>query len=395
MYNELYSNEQPIEHVFGIDRLICSMPIYDEDTGEMLVDTKELMNRLKSLSSIHTKRRETRMSQMFDPVESSAENEFSLDNDEEWSSEKIVGSLDSLPIKVTLKQDRLTLDITLSKIVHGHNAFPTSIDQIEPLCAKIAEIINIDIMNMQLKVVEYTFGIKTNQTISSIVDSLGSLGKGERHTSNNGMRWTDIGHGSSIQLYSTNKKNKKDHTLKLNERCAELKEMEQHGYDMIRLENRRMYGYRNSTYTTLNTVADITKPAFILEELDILRRLFSKVVKNSPRLNIELLQRINVFSLIESIEKPSDFKDILAAIGWGFLLDITLNWLPRTSVRNKDRFRKLFDECEETLQRILGGHTWTEHFKDKALNVIEHYIKHFNRLLDAKAEHATQRNQLA
>jgi hypothetical protein len=206
------------------------------------------------------------------------------------------------------------------------------------------------------------------------------------------MRWSDIGHGSSIQLYSTNKKNKKDHTLKLNERCAELKEMEQHGYDMIRLENRRMYGYRNSAYTTLNTVADITKPAFILEELDILKRLFGKAVKNSPRLNVELLQRINVFSLIESIEKPSDFKDILAAIGWGFLLDILLNWLPRTTVRNKDRFRKLFDECEKTLQRILGRHTLTEHFKDKAMNVIEHYIKHFNGLLDAEAEHTTQRN---
>ena len=393
MYNELYSTEQPIEHVFGIDRLICSMPIYDEDTGEMLVDIEQLKNRLKSFSSIHTKFRDSRMNLMFDPLESSAENEFSLD--EECLSEKIVGSLDCLPIKVILKQDRLTLDFTLSKIVHGHNAFPTPIDQIEPLCAKIAEIIHIDIMNMQLKVVEYTFGIKTNQAISSIVDSLGSLGKGERFTSNNGMRWSDIGHGSSIQLYSTNKKNKKDHTLKLNERCAELKEMEQYGYDMIRLENRRMYGYRNSAYTTLNTVADITKPAFILEELDILRSLFGKVVKNSPRLNVELLQRINVFSLIESIEKPSDFKDILAAIGWGFLLDITLNWLPRTSVRNKDRFRKLFDECDETLQRILGRHTLTEHFKDKALNVIEHYIKHFNRLLDAKAEHATQRNQLA
>lgn len=114
-----------------------------------------------------------------------------------------------------------------------------------------------------------------------------------------------------------------------------------------------MYGYRNSAYTTLKTVADITQPAFILEELDILRSLFGKVVKNSPRLNIERLERINVFSLIESIEKPSDFKDILAAIGWGFLLDIILNWLPRTSVRNKDRFRKLFEECEETLQRIL------------------------------------------
>lgn len=61
MYNELYSTEQPIEHVFGIDRLICSMPIYDEDTGEMLVDTKELMNRLKSFSFIHTKHRDSIM----------------------------------------------------------------------------------------------------------------------------------------------------------------------------------------------------------------------------------------------------------------------------------------------------------------------------------------------
>ena len=29
------------------------------------------------------------------------------------------------------------------------------------------------------------------------------------------MRWSDIGHGSSIQLYSTNKKNKKDHSTRL------------------------------------------------------------------------------------------------------------------------------------------------------------------------------------
>lgn len=365
------------EHIFGIDRMICSVPIYDMSTGEVVIDIKKLKKKLKSFSFIQSQFKNDMKEKSFETFDYFLEDDYDIDLEEVQSYEKIVGTLNMLPVKIIVKNDILTIDLTLSSIFHGNNSNPTEISDIEHLSKVVSQHIGVDILGAYLNQVEFTFGIKTNQSISNLLDSLGNLGNSDRHSSPWGIRWTGIGHSSSLQVYSTNVKNKLKVAQGVSTRSSELKELEKLGYDMIRVENRHRYGFKPEMLSTLHSVSDLIDPEFIVEELNLFKTLFSKVIKNESKLCIKELENVDIDDLVLNIVDPTDCKNLLMAIGWTFAQDIFRNNLTNINMRNKKRLKQVFDMCQSYMLDMIHNNSIPQHFQNTVMEVIQHYIQLF------------------
>jgi hypothetical protein len=369
--------EEYKEHIFGIDRINCSIPTVDMASGEIIVDVEQIKKRLKSMSFIQSDFKKDLVDQAPNPFEDISEDEFDIELEEINHYEKLVGTFGKLPVKVTIKNDILTLDFILANIVYGHNANPTEISQIEQLCGIVSRYVGIDIMSAYVNQVEYAFGIKTNQSLSSILDSLGSLGNSEKYIAPYGIRWTNIGYSSSLQVYSTNLKNKLKSSQGLAKRSKELESLEKKGYDMIRIENRRRYGFRNDVLTTLPFLSSLFDPNFILQELMLIRSLFGKIIKNKSKLCVETLEEVDIYKLMSEIKCPSELTKLIMAIGWAVSQDIMRNGYEDIKMRNKYRLNHVYESCEANMLDIIKNYSIPQHFHDRALEVIEHYIATF------------------
>jgi hypothetical protein len=225
--------------------------------------------------------------------------------------------------------------------------------------------------------VEYTFGIKSNQSLSNILDSLGSLGKGEMYIAPNGIRWANIGQSSSMQVYSTNLKNKLKSSQGLANRSKELEELEKQGFDMIRVENKRRYGFKKDAISSLPIVSDLTVPDFILQELILFKRLFSKINKNKSKLCVNALEDVDISKLISEFQCPSEFQKMFMAIGWAYSQDIMRNSYQDINMRNKYRLNHVYESCEDDMLNMINNYSIPQHFHDRVMEVIDHYIKSF------------------
>lgn len=369
------------EHIFGIDRMVCSVPVYDISTGEVMVDIDKIKRKLKSFSFIQSEFKNDIIGNLNDQSDYFLDDDYDIDLEEVKHYEKLVGTLNKLPVKIILKNDILMLDLTLSNILHGNNSNPTEISEIEKLCDIVSGCLGIDILNAYLNQVEFAFGIKTNQSIPNLVDSLGNLGCGDKHSSPNGTRWTGIGHSSSIQVYSTNLKNKLKASKGLSTRSTELKELEELGYDMVRIENRRRYGFRRDVLCNLPFVSNLKDPNFILEELYLFSVLFGKVIKNQSKISIQALEHVDIDDMVLKIQKPGDCRKILFAIGWAYAQDILRNNLTNISMNYKNRLSKLFDQCQSYMDDMISNHSIPQHFHDKGMEVIRHYVQLFEGVI--------------
>ena len=369
--------EEYKEHIFGIDRITCSIPTVDMASGEIIVDVEQIKKRLKSMSFIQSDFKKDLVDQAPNPFEDISEDEFDIELEEINHYEKLVGTFGKLPVKVTIKNDILTLDFILANIVYGHNANPTEISQIEHLCGIVSKYVGIDIMSAYVNQVEYAFGIKTNQSLSSILDSLGSLGNSDKYNAPYGIRWTNIGYSSSLQVYSTNLKNKLKSSQGLAKRSKELESLEKKGYDMIRIENRRRYGFRNDVLTSLPFLSNLLDPNFILQELILFKSLFGKIVKNKSKLCVEALEDIDISKLISEFKRPSEFQKMLMTIGWAHSQDILRNCYPDIDLTNKKRLTNVYESCEADMLNMINNYSIPQHFHDRVMEVIEHYIATF------------------
>ena len=366
------------EHIFGIDRMNCSFPIVDMATGEVLLDVEQIKRRLKTMSHIKSEFKKDLHEQSFNPIEDITEDEYDIVLEDINHSEKLVGTLGRLPVKVTIKNDYISLDFTMANIIHGHNANPTEVSHIEQLCDIVSKHVGINIMDAYINQVEYTFGIKTNQSLSSILESLGNLGKTKGFIAPYGKRWTNIGHSSSLQVYSTNLKNKLKSSQGFAKRSKELKKLEEKGFDMIRIENKRKYGFTKDSLTSLPTVRNLTDPNFILQELMLIRSLFGKIIKNKSKLCVKALEEVDIYKLISEFQCPkSESEKMLLAIGWAYSQDIMRNSYVDIKMRNKNRLNDLYESCEADMMDMIKNYSIPQHFHDRALEVIEHYIATF------------------
>ena len=389
--NEIKNNHSKMEKVwtepsisnlmFGLDRITCTIPKFDIQTGEILYDDEFIQSQLKSFSNVNTFANEhlQEITDTFEYFEPFVENDQDIQTEAPFNtteiSSKVLGTHAKLPINIQIKQDILKVDIILPRLKSNHNAIPFPIAELPNAFEVISEALGIDFTQMKLEKVEYTLGIIDNRPIEHIVESLGEATKGKRYPMLHGARWNGIGCHSSIQVYSTNLKNKHDYLKGKGERFKELERLSEAGLDVIRIEMRKTYG--NST---VFRVTELLKPEFVQCELEVFKESFRKIRKNLTQLPIQGLQDVDFLKLLNEANNKTQLRKIINAAGTMFLHDLAIKVIDSKRLRNKSRMYTLMSESLQKGQEITQKFKLEEHFHCVVMNALVHFSELYGKM---------------
>ena len=252
-------------------------------------------------------------------------------------------------------------------------AIPFPIAELPNAFEVISEALGIDFTQMKLEKAEYTLGIVHDQPIEHIVESLGNASSGDRFSMQSGARWNGLGFNNSIQVYSTNLKNKRDVRKNIGERCTELEQLSEEGLDVIRIEMRKSYPYLSK-----ERVSELIKPGFFQCELEVFKDSFKKIRKNLTQLPIQGLQDVDFLTVLNKVKNSKDLSKILIALGTMFLHDLAIKVIASRTLRNKSRLFSLLSESLLDAQEMSKKFKFEEHFHCVVMSALEHFSDMYN-----------------
>lgn len=393
--------DQLYGHTFGIDRIECfafvrknGTDIYNTSTGELLISEEQLANLLGIFSDTSTKVKKENterlkskfIKEVVDQMVDFSNNSSTLDQkelciqDSELASlhrevgKSLKGSMKNLPIDISLKHDRLYLTFNLATIVDQHNGFPTQIEQLKERLDLVSNALGFPITNFYLRSVEYALDITTDQSIESIVNSLGAYDnkKNTRNAFEYGVRWIELSESSTIQVYSKYHKNQVYARKQKCKRSKELTDLYKQGKDSIRFEYRKKYSKINPKHT----LSDLYNPEFVVTVLKEFKREFNKI--NLLEFNLlDVIKNLDLISLGQSIKTPTDQESILQALGFAIMQKDLPDILSRKRLKNKKRFKNHLKRCQDTLEKISTEFSGKVHIKEQIFSVFALYIQEF------------------
>lgn len=389
--NEIKNNHSKMEKVwtepsisnlmFGLDRITCTIPKFDIQTGEILYDEEFIQSQLKSFSNVNTFANEhlQEITDTFEYFEPFVENDQDIQTEAPFNtteiSSKVLGTHAKLPINIQIKQDILKVDIILPRLKSNHNAIPFPIAELPNAFEVISEALGIDFTQMKLEKVEYTLGIIDNRPIEHIVESLGEATKGKRYPMLHGARWNGIGCHSSIQVYSTNLKNKHDYLKGKGERFKELERLSEAGFDVIRIEMKKTYGQMSNI-----TVNMLLNPSFIYSEIESFKNSFKKIRKEITQLPIQGLEDVDFKDALDEVINSKDLSKILQAVGVMFLHDLALNMIDSKSLKNKSRLFNVLSKSLKNAEEMSMKFKFEEHFHCVVMNALVHFSELYGKM---------------
>lgn len=404
---------QIYDHTFGIDRIECfafvtknGTDIYNTSTGELLISEEQLANLLGIFSETSTKVKEDNTKRLLSKYtkevaelivdfssESTTDQKKVCIPDSELASlhkselaimhrevgKSLKGSMKHYPIAIALKQDRLNITFNMATIVDQHNGFSTKIEQLQERLNEVSNILGFKITNFFLRAIEYALDITTDQSIESVVNSLGAYDKKKntRNAFEYGARWIDLPESSTIQVYSKYHKNQEYARKQKCKKSKELTDLYKQGKDSVRFEFKKKYRIVNPNHT----LSDLYNPEFLVTVLKEFKKEINKI--NALEFNLlDVIKKLDLTSLGQSIHTPTDQESILQALGFAIMQKVLPDIISRKRLKNKKRFNNHLDRCQKTLKKISSEYSGMVHIKEQILSVLAFYIQVFQTMIN-------------